>query len=275
MKNLIVVTFDDEYFKYFVSFCNSIKKNYPDHPLIHAYYDGADEKILNYLESKENIEYRKYEDFAFTFDVNLGVVPSQKIYFKYFLWSDKFSEFDKVLFLDVDLLVLGSLEDLFHNNDFYLVSDHSIDSHLTIFPPEYEEDPALVAMLEEDQLTYPKGPDSMGNVGVILVSRKYRTKKYLDQLVYLTTRYNRYLQFGEQSAISLWCIRNQIEYSLDFRYNLQVLHFYSDLAKKEGLLEQARIIHFTYYKPDDLPRLIQSMELIKNTYKIYLDYTDP
>ncbi|MBR9997341.1 MAG: hypothetical protein KFF73_00150, partial [Cyclobacteriaceae bacterium] len=88
MKNLIVVAFDDPYFNYFISFYNSIQENYSDHPVIHAYYKGNNEKIMQFIDQKDNVVYKKYREFKFDYDISLGAVGSPIIYFKYFLWTD-------------------------------------------------------------------------------------------------------------------------------------------------------------------------------------------
>jgi lipopolysaccharide biosynthesis glycosyltransferase len=240
--------------------------------LIYVYYDGNNEKIIHYINQKENVIYKKYKNFDLDFDVNYGVVKSDKTYFKYFLWTDEFRDFDKILFLDVYILVLGSLDELFQKNEFFIVSDHSINYRTTIFPYGFKDDEKLIKLLSEDGFVYPIGQDSMANVGVLLVSNKYRTKSHLDKLVYFTRRYNKYLQFGEQSAISLWCTHNNIKYSYDYRYNLQILHFYTNLANDPEIIDNARILHFSYYKPDYLDTLIQAQDLIKIAYNKYQQY---
>jgi len=272
MKNLIVLTFDDPFFKYFISFYNSIKQNYQNHPIIYAYYDGDNEDIINYLNHKENVVYKKYKNFEFGFEINLGVVGNPKIYFKYFLWTNEFKEYDKILYLDVDTLVLSTLDELFQKDEFFIVSDHSVNTSTTIFKPQYKDDVNLHKLLSEDSLKYPEGQDSMANAGVVLLSRKYRTKKHFDKLLYLTKRYNKYLQFADQSAISLWCIHNKINYSYDFRYNLQILHFYTNLIEKPEILYNAKILHYSYYKADYLGNLIQALDLTKFSYHKYLQY---
>lgn len=256
MKNAIIIFFDDKYFLFARSCVKSISINYPSHPEIILFYDGFrndasksfEEEVTFHCISFED-EFRKNLDFNVS-DFHLGKVNNPKIYFKYFLWTDYFKEYNNLLLLDADTVVLRPLDTLFECSDFFAVSDNTTSEDYRLFYPNRYDDPALLKKLEADNLKLPANRHDMINAGVLLVPKRYRNEHYKNELIQMTNNYNEYLMFGDQSAISLWCMKNKIIPSREFVFNYQPC-FLFDLETKAYEINEIFIIHFTWWKPKD------------------------
>lgn len=225
MNHAIVMTFDDFYFEHAMVCINSLRVNYPNHPTILVYYDGNIQIVLDRLKVLDKIKLMPY-DFLTSIDidievVNLGLVNNSKVYFKYLLWTDCFEEYDNVLYLDADTLILKPLDHLFLQDDFYIISDNTQSHNHRLFYPEKRNDKKLLRYLREDCFSYPSNRDDMANAGVFMIPKKYRNEENLRDLISLTVRYNDYLMFADQSAISLWCHKNSIVIKNNFEFNYQ------------------------------------------------------
>jgi|GEM_PF-1217750 len=257
MNHAIFLVFDDAYSRQATACLKSIEANYPGHPRILACYDGSDPAVLAFLDAVENLERVPYEqDDARLPGIHLGVVNSPKVFHRYLLWSEKFDAYDAILHLDVDTLVLKPLDALFETDEFFAVSDHSNTPAYRVFRAGLEQDQQLLAMLAEDGLPFPGGQDDMINAGVFVIPRRYRTRAQYDKLWELTRRYNSYLLFADQSAISLWCHLNGIRIATDYRFNFQAWFFYSDHFFYDGFfgpafsVDDIHVLHFSSWKQD-------------------------
>lgn len=254
MINAIVLIFDDLYFLYAKACINSIKSNYSNHPIIAVYYEGNDDEIVKYLSSIENLEFNFWDRDCFETigldqnRVDLGIVDNLKVYYKYFIWTKKFDNYDNVLYLDADTLVLGSLDELFDQEDFFVVTDYNESDTYKLFRPEFSDDVTLRSVLDQDGLFYPGGAHDMINAGVLLIPRKFRTEPNLLQLIGITYRYSKYMMFADQSAISIWCHKNRIQIRQNYYYNFQI-SFYTKIFSN-FFHEKIRIVHFSWCKPE-------------------------
>ncbi len=254
MNHAIFLVFDDAYCQPAIACLKSIEANYPGHPRILACYDGNDDAVLAFLASVRNLERVPYEpDDARLEGISLGVVNSPKVFYRYRLWSERFDAYDDILHLDVDTLVLKPLDALFGRDAFFAVSDHSNPGY-RVLRSEARHDPQLVQRLAEDQLFFPDGQDEMINAGVFVIPKRYRNRAQYEKLWELTRRYNDYLLFADQSAISLWCHYNQIPIATDYRFNFQAWFFYSDAFFYDGFfgpgfsVDDIHLLHFSSWK---------------------------
>ena len=285
MKNAIFCTVDDNYIKYLIPFINSIKKNFPNHPEIIIYYLGAGQDIKKKMRAYDNVKLVNYQlDIEKLKGLSLGVVNNPAIFVRYALWSSDFDEYDNILHLDVDSIILKPLDSLLHKSDFFCVSDHSNTPQYRLFDPE-KYDKRLVKMLAQDNIDFfPSNQDDMINAGVFLIPKKYRTKYYADQLWYLNKRYNKYLMFADQSAISLWCHLNRIPITKEYHFNFQVPFLFSDSLFYSKFycdfdLENIHILHFCWWKFDEenyekfkkLSSFFLSIDQLLSKFKHYLE----
>jgi lipopolysaccharide biosynthesis glycosyltransferase len=272
MRNAIFMLSDHAFFKYAKACLNSIRANYPNHPEVIFCYDGDTPEDLTFLNRFPRLTVMKYfEDREFVNGLPLfRAVNTPKVYFRYNLWSGMFDDYDSILHLDVDTLILGSLDEMFDDR-FYIVSNNDSVSIAPVHDWDgvfTNIDSEIASMLRDDGLFFNISvyPPNMANAGVFVIPKRYRTPHNLDRLRYLTKRYAKYLQFADQSGISLWCADQQISYRYDFRFNLK-LPFYRHNGKYlnhghshgvprygesdiSDLIKNVRILHFTRHKPD-------------------------
>lgn len=277
-RHAIFMAFDQFFGKYARACINSIKTNYPDHPEILVFYRHTepfdepceelddivpamteerkeeikqlDENMIKFLKNQKNLKIMEFkEDKALTETLDLGPVDSPTIFLRYMLWSNQFDEYDNILHLDVDTLVMKPLDDLINQEDFFVTPNHEYFDFVRVFRKEQKDDPKLHTLLKKDILKYPDGMDDMCNAGIFVIPKKYRTKKYYNKLVQLTKRYNDYLQYADQSAISLWCRHFKIPFQAKYEFNFQTP--YIEMPDVHVPLEDAHIIHFSSeFKPD-------------------------
>lgn len=208
-------------------------------------YQGSNADVIQFLSSFERLTLITETDLtAIEEGFNLGEVNAKAVYFKYLCWNREFAQFRNILYLDADTLVLRPLTDLLERHEFYAAPNHDSLPSVRIFNPASLGDPQLVTLLSSDKLSQLTSMDDMCNAGVLMIPEAYRTAEYFNQLLDVTRRYNRFLQYADQSAISLWCKLNKIEYSSNFSFNFQSVHFGCDDLRAYSL-NGIHILHFS------------------------------
>jgi len=276
MNDAIFLAFDDAYSLYARACLNSLRANYPSYPQLVVYYDGSSTEVHEFLKSFERTTIVTDSDLpTMEDDFTLGEVNTKAVYFKYLSWNKRFAEFRNVLYLDADTLVLKPLTSLLEAKEFYAAPNHDSLPSVRIFDPTKLSDPQLLSQLSKDKLATLSGMDDMCNAGVLLIPTKYRTSEHFNQLMDITRCYNRFLQYADQSAISLWCKLNGIEYSNDFSFNFQSVHFgCDDLCGYE--FEAIHILHFSSRrKPNTVEFMLwQRIPLVrrKQMAQLFMEY---
>ena len=271
--NAIVFFFDDSYFDYFKACLHSLEVNYASHPTLLAVYQGRSAAVHRFLKrfAVKQIEPDQPDYTAF---VRKGPVDNSIVFRRFALWTDQFDQFDKLLHLDVDTLVLGSLSELFHYGDFFAVSNNEDDPGVKIFDDCYVHDEGLLWNLRQDGLEYPNCMEDMVNAGVFVIPRHYRTRAETDTIQDLARRYGPYFAYADQSLLSLWCKLRNIEHSQRLEYNYQSPFFNG--AGSNYRFEDIRLLHFSNYKPDtpgfiEWDRLEGWRERLRDLYIHYRD----
>jgi lipopolysaccharide biosynthesis glycosyltransferase len=243
MKNAMFLAFDDKCEILARACFNSIKRNYPQHPQILVHYAGSSPAILELLQSIERLELIRDMDVKALTDSFAWTADASRVYFyRYFAWSDIFSNFDNILYLDVDTLILKPLDEMLDTAGFLIVPNH--EPGTAVFRPKEFDNPELQALLNEDKLPLLQEMDDMCNAGVFVIPKQYRTPAYRQQLFEITRRYKRFLAFADQSAISIWCKINEIGYSRRFDFNFQSPLFNSDLSGYSE--DNIQVLHFSW-----------------------------
>lgn len=286
MNNAIFTIFDDNYQKYVRASLNSLRANYPDHPTILVCYDGCDPSFIEYLEDFEDLKIIPFiKDLPIFKDLDIKDDIELKYFYRFLLWTDYFDGYDKILNLDMDTLILGSLKDLFEYEDLFIVSDHPILPDIRIFDIKSKNDPDLKNKLNQDEILFPDNMDDMANGGVYLLPKKYRNKETLNELLRIKNKYDKYISFNEQSIISLFCLINDIEYSDSFEYNFMLPFYYIDFTGKLKIrypgysipdfgndstefLKDIKILHFPGERKPDTDLFIQFEQNGGFRYKI-------
>lgn len=176
----------------------------------------------------------------------INKVNPESFWSRFLIWFDPiFQKYDFVLYLDVDLIILKSLNGIF-SEDFYIENDMQVNAKW-LFVDSY--DSIIASLLNEDNIVLSQ---KMANAGVFCVARKFISVKVRDEFVYLLSRYGKYLKFADQSLINIWLCKNNIRIQKNNVFNLQ----YRNIFNKNFIsnLKIAHIVHFNGLK--NLDRLV-------------------
>lgn len=279
MKNAIYIAIDNNFERYARACFNSIEKNYPNHPDILIFtHEKLNEKFETYINTLNNFYIKQFPKKE-TFE-NLGPVGNSIVYDKYILWTDIFDEYENILHLDADILVLKPLDDLFNYGEFTIFNNNEILESVNIlnnFPIDIELKYEIIKRINDKNISFKllnNEKIKMCNGGVFLIPKKYRTEKNYNELIDITIRYNNNLQYADQSAITLWCYFNNIDISDNIEFNFQPHFFNYENNKYE--LDDIYIIHFASKKPDTLGFILwwRLHNLSLDFNKLYNDYLE-
>lgn len=285
MTNAIFVAFDDHHWHYFTRLYNSLQDNYPNHPTLLVHYDGFDSVRAEWLRKRSDIRLFLHPKLS----INLNsmhyhkAVQSRMVYFKYLLWTDQYDEYDNILHLDVDTIVLSTLDELFEQNKFFVVSNNISFKEVTILPRDRKGMALAGYWLGYHGIKKPEH-DDMINAGVFVIPKSYRKEKYLNSLIEITNDFKNLLVYADQSALSLWCIKHSILPSKEYQYNFQIPLFDkffrsrykgelspgSYFSLKDDILNKIKILHYSGpIKPDYTK--FREWRLMGRYKKIFLD----
>lgn len=234
--NAIFISFTDSHFHFVKSFWHSLKANYPYHPILLVNYIGNSQEVKDFFRQCNSAELIQVEN---SYSYSTAHMLNPVIYQRFNLWTEQFDEYDKILYLDVDMIVLKPLDHIFASNEFYICSDHSLKARIF-----YDGAEKIVGdMLLEDGIVLPEGMDAMANAGMFLIPKQYRSAESYAKLLYLARRYHQFGAFADQSIISLWCLSENIPFSKSYEDNFQIRFFYFDEINIP--LKKINILHFS------------------------------
>ncbi|MBL6445747.1 hypothetical protein JMN32_05470 [Fulvivirga sp. 29W222] len=245
-RNCIVIIFDDQYFD-FARNCLKSFSNFPDHPMIKVIYQGNDTNISKFIDELDNTERIDINlDMSKLSNLNLGHIGSPMIYVRYVIWSSLFDDYDKVLYIDCDSLIIKPFPELFEHDDFFTLYDNA---DKPLFNESAYKNEEFITKTQEDNLPHDLLNRMMINSGVLLVPKRYRTAENFRLLNELSQRYSKFIEHSDQSIITIWCYLNDIKISCDYRYNFMIDRItrpsFSNIK-----LEDAKLLHFSYWKPN-------------------------
>lgn len=250
---------DKNYECYGIPALKSIFVNWATHPVIKLFVSSYSSELKEIIKG-QNVELIESKiNFDFT---NLGPVSNSIVYNKYICWNPEyFGDYDNVLHLDADILVLKKLDSIF-DGEFNIWDNNEI---LDVKPLSFSDE--CNKLLSKDKMHI----DRMVNAGVFCVPKKYITKKNFNSLISITNKYQNHLTYADQSAITLWCYKNKINIRRDVLYNYQPQFLKYDGA---GPLSDVNILHFAARKPDTIEfmswwRLDGKQEELYNLWKGY------
>ena len=175
------------------------------------------EKVYSNISFRE-VDENRYEAF-------LDHTPKHMLPALYSLESFRSSEYDRVVFLDCDMLCLGDISDLFRKN---------VD--LGAVPPGKDR-----TMKEEVAGTFRRGIGL--NTGVLSVG-----KKYLSDSVYEALFRRRSGEVADQNIINSYFLFREL-YCYHHKYNYHAEFFWNDEARDADV----RLLHYAGDKPLDQP----------------------
>lgn len=215
-----------KYERYAIPCINSIIKNWKNHPEILLFGNDLSENFIKWINEINNIKIIKYDEINFS---NTGPVGSNIIYTKYNCWNpDIFKNFDHVLHLDCDTIILKPLDDIFINKSLF-IDNNEILQNIKAF----------------------KNIDiKMCNAGIFVVHKNDISSINFNHLINLTNENLNNFLYADQSIISLWCHKNDIEISEDVYYNFQPQ--FINYTFKNYNFNDIKILHFAARKPDTI-----------------------
>lgn len=266
MNNAIFLAFDDKHWHYFIHLYNSLQENYPNHPVLLVHYSGWDCLKSDWLSKRSDI--KLFHNTKLTVNIIThwyhDAIPSKMVYFKYLLWTSNYDEYDNILHLDVDTLVLSSLDKLFETKDFFVVRNNIPFKEVRVLPNSKFGDDIIDKKLMVHGIRFPEHND-MVNAGIFVIPKKYRNKGQLKTLIDITNDFGKYLVYADQSALSLWCLKNKIIPNEEYQYNFQIplfdklflprykepLNIGNYLSLNTDIINKIKIVHFSGpIKPD-------------------------
>lgn len=191
--------------------------------------------LFKQISEYKNVSLR-FVDVQKFFDENKGINFSTPMYFNLAIYNrlfipEIFKNYDKVLYLDCDIVVKGDLYELYDMD----IKEYYIAAAIDMGCRAWEEKNNNLDDFYRDKVI---------NSGIIL----YNIKKCID--INFTEKCLENIQkhnFLDQETIDMTC-KGKIKY-IDYRYNFFVsfLDDYEDLKKSmpESILNDIRIIHFT------------------------------
>lgn len=274
MNHRIFLTFDENYFDYAKVCIRSIKQNYSNHPPILIYYHGNNQLIQNIIDEFDDVELLNLSFPKEKFnDLNVGVVGSPMIYNRFLLWEKYFQQFDTIVYLDIDVIVLKPFPELFESDKLFAVSDFSEEN---VFKTNSDKD-MLTKLALEDGFDIDIIDKYMINSGVMSIPKKYRSQENHDQIWMLTKKYNEFTRHSDQSILTIWMFLNMIEISTNFYYNFQIHHIVRPNIVEIDI-ESIKILHFAQWKPNKnmdrfQKRISYAKEFITKAITVYEKYS--
>jgi lipopolysaccharide biosynthesis glycosyltransferase len=239
-RHAIVMTTLANYYPLLLLSLDSLRRNFPGHPEIIVFQKGFSTDQVGYLVARyERLRVLDLTGREFVCGpamLNRNYKDPEVFYARFLIWTPLFEDYDHVLYLDVDTMVMRPLDRLFSQDEFLCFAESYTGSQPYFYN---ENDPELKRLLAEDgfgQLPLPPA-----NAGVILIPRRYRSAGQIQELQRLVDRYARHLIWGDQSLINLWMVQNRLQPVHDFRFNYQVRLFIQKRAVEE--YREVRIIH--------------------------------
>lgn len=250
----IYCSINKKYMRFAVLFLKSLREHYPEHPpVILLHVDLTQDDILQLAEfpgvSVREIRLEDFSNFSLPDSIRGSIhsyrdVDPRTIFARFLLWKPDLDNFDKVLFLDVDIIVVGKLDAMFAGEVPVFTRETYEDGRVNFSDHQAAD---LVSLLKEDQIEL--GPSA--NAGSFMLPRRVRTDENFDLLMRLATRYEAHLAFGDQSVLNLWLWKHGIRFQADYRWNFQI-RLIDRIRSRELLrpdcnafgLGQAGIVHF-------------------------------
>ena len=226
-------------------FVNNRNNDIHVHVIIDNSVTNDDQSRIKYIvvdEHKGRLSFYNSDEIQFRSFPNLGehTHVSKATYYRLFMTSILPQELTKVLYLDVDLLVLNDLSELWEysieNVAFAAVIDHSTSA---------------IEHYNRMQYSY---NDNVINAGVLLINLTYWRKYQLqDKFVEFIQKYPQRIKFHDQDVLN--CVLHKQKKLLPLKYNVQTAFFYKpaylkiDLMHYKVELEEAKkepiILHFS------------------------------
>ena len=221
----------------------SLRRTWPDHPPVTILHRGLTAAQFAALTSEPHTRLLPLEvppDLMGPVMLHVPPAKADLFYGRFAIWGEAFADYDRVLYLDVDILVRGDLAEILEEDFFMATNVGAQELFLD------GGDPQLVRMLEEDGLA--DAASDVGNAGVLVVARKWRAAGQLDSIKSILHRYRDHLRFGDQTVLNLWMATNDLRPADSDRFNCQILQRLGEPGGRSRL-HDAGVLHFSGFLP--------------------------
>jgi len=217
--NLLAYAITPDYLSMLQLSLQSLRLTYPEHPPILVMLSGSSPKgLARKLKMQPRTYFAQAKLPPEFIGPKMGHLPSyinpEVFYSRLLLWTSVFDQFDKILFLDADTLLIRSVGEIFDNDQFYITRD-VYEGPCGIVD---DADAQVQGMLKDDGVNLPL---IGANGGVFLLPLKYRTGQYRESLFAILARYRPHLKWADQTLINIWMASHKIPPQKSFDYNAQ------------------------------------------------------
>ncbi len=226
---------------YLEIFLKSLFEACPDCPDVFIYHTDLNKKQLCHLKKYPTVKTVCLANNDFIWGPSMAthrpkLADPRISYARFLIWTDQMKNYENVVHLDTDLLILGRLDELFNTDRFTIFAETYQAEDACFYNPL---NPGLLNLLEEDGI---QPPVVIANCGVFTVPKKDRTPEDFEMLCYLLKRYAPYVKWADQSIINLWMAKKGINITPGNQFNFQ-----HRLVAKPGRvpgLSEVKIFHF-------------------------------
>ncbi len=216
-KHAISISVNDSYVPYALLLLESLRRNWPNYPPVLVQNNGLTEQSRAILSSVAGVNVCSANSEIEGPPINLiDGADTKATYLRLNLWSTDFQEYDNILYLDADTIVLHPLESILNAERFTIFGDPFYSTSGMFLS---KDDPALLTLLTEDNFAL---GSAMANAGVFVVPKHCRTDATYACMMDLLNRYKSHLRFSDQTVINLWLLREGIAPLEDQRFNFLV-----------------------------------------------------
>lgn len=247
----IVMAINDHYTDYAGVTIQSIREHAsPDYFYdIYIMYTGLSDESIKRLENLSASQVRitcmnvsdELSDYVLDDKLNKELWHISKETFYRFLIADLFPGYDKILYLDCDLVVLSDVAELYHTD---LGTNLLGGCYNSLYDDEYRY---AENTLKTDALSYI-------NAGVLLINTKlWRKEKVKEQCFQVLAQYGNTLKYQDQDILNMVC-RYRIyllPYYWNFIYSLYTMQnpgYMHYLEQHKFHVRDVKIIHYTWWR---------------------------
>jgi len=222
-NNCIFISANKDFFEILILCLKSIIQNYPNHPLVYICYTDFSnlekEKIKRLINNVEFINNSITDKETGPIMGHLSKLIDPKVFYaRLLIWKlPLFSQYDAVLHLDADTLVLQDLSKLFQKKEFYIEKE-CYNWEDSLFYNKHDSE--LLKLIISDWLIIPKSFQPW-NAWIFLVPKKYLTKRVYNELIVTLYKYKPHIKRSDQSILNLRIIKKWIIINDEHQYNVQ------------------------------------------------------